>query len=93
MYSFLVDDSSEHEKTKDMNKNAVETIGHSDTKMLCSIKNVWDLQWIKLKAQIMEYEPMKSTKFLYHVFDDKMHILNGWWKIPYLKTSTIILQK
>ena len=40
MYSFLVDDSSEHEKTKDMNKNAVETIGHSDTKMFCSIKNV-----------------------------------------------------
>ena len=32
MYSFLVDDSSEHEKTKDMNKNAVETIDHSEYK-------------------------------------------------------------
>ena len=29
MYSFLVDDSSEHKKTKGMNKNVVATISHN----------------------------------------------------------------
>ena len=32
MYSFLVDDSSEHEKTKGVNKNLVVTIGHNEHK-------------------------------------------------------------
>ena len=32
MYSFLVDDSSEHKKTKGMNKNVVATISHNQYK-------------------------------------------------------------
>ena len=32
MYSFLVDDSSEHKKAKGVNKNIVATIGHNDYK-------------------------------------------------------------
>ena len=32
MYSFLVDDSSEHKKVKSVNKNVVEKITHSEYK-------------------------------------------------------------
>ena len=32
MYSFLVDDSSEHKKAKDVNKNVVATISHNECK-------------------------------------------------------------
>ena len=32
MYSFLVDDSSEHEKAKGVNKNVVATITHGECK-------------------------------------------------------------
>ena len=30
MYSFLVDDNSEHEKAKGVNRNAVATISHNE---------------------------------------------------------------
>ena len=30
IYSFLVDDNSEHKKTKDVNKNIVATISHNE---------------------------------------------------------------
>ena len=32
---FLVDDISEHKKAKGVNKIAVATIGHNETKMFC----------------------------------------------------------
>ena len=32
IYSFLVDDNSEHKKANDVNKNVVATIGHSEYK-------------------------------------------------------------
>ena len=32
IYSFLVDDNSEHKKANEVNKNVVATIGHSEYK-------------------------------------------------------------
>ena len=32
MYSFLIDDSSEHEKTKGVNRNVVPTVSHTEYK-------------------------------------------------------------
>ena len=32
MYSFLLDDSSEHKKAKEVNKNVVEKVSHSEYK-------------------------------------------------------------
>ena len=40
IYSFLADDSSEHENAKDMNKNIVATIIHGDYKDVLFNKNV-----------------------------------------------------
>ena len=59
MYSFLVDDSSEHKNAKGVNKKVVATM---NIKMFCWMKNVWDIQWIGFKFP--EHELMKSTKFL-----------------------------
>ena len=38
MYSFLVDDNSEHKKATDVNKNIVATISHNESKDV-SLKN------------------------------------------------------
>ena len=35
IYSLLVDDNSEHKKTKGMNKDVVATISHMCIKMFC----------------------------------------------------------
>ena len=43
MYSFLVDDNSEHKKAKDVNKNVVATIIHNEYKDYCWIINVRDI--------------------------------------------------
>ena len=60
MYSFLIDDISEHKKAKGVNRNVVVTILHGE----CWIRNVWDIWWIEFKVKIIEWEPMKSTIFL-----------------------------
>ena len=54
MYSFLVDDRSKHNKTNAVNKNVVATKVIINTKMLCLIINVWDIQWIEFKIKIIE---------------------------------------
>ena len=40
MYLYLVNENSEHEKTKDVNRNDLGTI--TNIKMLCWTRNVWD---------------------------------------------------
>ena len=35
--------------------------------MFSWIKNVWGIPWMKSKVNIIEQEPMKSTKFLIHL--------------------------
>ena len=44
MYSFLVDDNSEHKKAKRGNRNADVTIlAMVNTRMFCWIRNVWGI--------------------------------------------------
>ena len=50
MYLFLAD-NNEHKKAKGLNKNIGSTINHSEYKMLCWIKNVWDTQWTEFKVK------------------------------------------
>ena len=54
MYSYLVDDDSEHKKEKGVNKNVVGTISHNEHKNVLLNKNVWDIQWIGFKVKIIE---------------------------------------
>ena len=41
MYSYLVDDNSEHNKANDVNKNIVATISHNEYKDVLLNKKCW----------------------------------------------------
>ena len=80
----MVDDSSEHKKTKDVNKTSVTTISHSEYKdVLLNKTNVWDIRWIGT------YE---INKISLSCFDDEIYDLNngydgvdlGYEKIAFL---------
>ena len=64
MYSYLVDDNSEHEKSKYVFKNIVATKRHNEYKDVLLKKNVWDIQRIGFKVKIIIWELIKSTRFL-----------------------------
>ena len=76
MYSFLVDDTSEHKKAKDVNKNAVTTISHNEYKdVLLNNKYLRHLMdRIQSKTLIGTYE---INKISLSCFDYKMFILNN----------------
>ena len=75
MYSFLVDDTSEHKKAKDVNKNVVTTISHNEYKdVLLNNKYLRHLMnRIQSKTLIATYE---INKISLSCFDYKMFILN-----------------
>ena len=75
MYSFLVDDSSEHNKAKGINKNVVATIIHNDYKDIflnskCLIHSMNGIQ--SNNHRIGTYE---INRIFLSWFDDKIHIL------------------
>ena len=63
IYSYLVDDNSEHKKAKGLNKNIVVAISHIKDVLL--IKNDWDILWIGFNVKIIKLEFMKSTRFVF----------------------------
>ena len=63
IYSYLVDDNSEHKKEKGVNRNVVATVVITNIKTFCWIINLWDIWWIGFKVKIIQYELTKSTTF------------------------------
>ena len=59
MYSFLLDDSSEHKKTKEVNKNVVATINHVLLNKKCLRHSV-----NRIQSKDRRQELIKSTKLL-----------------------------
>ena len=53
MFSYLVDDNGEHEKSKDVFKNIVAAKRHNKYKDVLLKKNVWDIQRIGFKVKII----------------------------------------
>ena len=45
MYSYLVNDNSEHKKAKDVNKNVVATISHNEYKDF-----LWNKKYLRLSV-------------------------------------------
>ena len=45
MYSYLVNDNSEHKKAKDVNKNVVATISHNEYKDF-----LWNRKYLRLSV-------------------------------------------
>ena len=70
MYSFLADYSCEHKKANgnDVNKNVVATISHNEYKDFLLNNKCLRHSMNIIKVKIVEQEPVKSTKFVYHAF-------------------------
>ena len=66
IYSFFVDDSSEHKIAKGGNKNAVAKISRNEYMNVLLNKNSVRHSMKRIQSKIIKYEPMKSTKFLCH---------------------------
>ena len=77
MYSFLVNDSSEHKKAKGMNKIVVVTIIHSEYKeFLLNNKCLRrSMNRIQSKNQKIRTSEIINISLVY--CDDKEHILNN----------------
>ena len=73
VYSYLVDDNSEHKKAKDVNKNVVATISHIEYKDALLNKK-FSMNRIQSKDnRIGTYEIIKISLYC---FDDKIYIEN-----------------
>ena len=76
MYSFLVDDSSEHEKAKGVSKKISATMSYKEYKdVLLNNKYLrYSMNGIQSKNQrIRTYE---TYKIILSCFDDKIHVPN-----------------
>ena len=49
MYSYLVNDNSEHKKAKDVNKNVVATISHNEYKDF-----LWNRKYLRLSVNSIQ---------------------------------------
>ena len=65
VYSFLIDDSSEHKKAKSVNKRVAATISHNEYRDVLLNDNCLRHSMNKIQ-KIIEQEPMKSIKLLDH---------------------------
>ena len=77
MYSFLVDDSSEHEKAKDMNKNIVEIISQNEYKDVLLNKKLLTHSMNRSQSKYHRIGSYEINKISSSCFDDKIHILNN----------------
>ena len=77
MYSFLADDSSEHKKATDVNKNVLETISHSEYKNVLLNKKCPRHLMNRIQSKDHRMETYEINKIYLPCFDDKIHILNN----------------
>ena len=77
MYSYLVDDNSEHKKVRWVNKNVVATISHKENKDVSMHKKCLRHSMKRIQSKdhrIGTYEINKISSFC---FDDKIYIQNN----------------
>ena len=77
MYFFLVDDSSEHKKANDMNKNVVATIIHSGKKYVLLNKKCLKHSMNRIQSQDHRIGTCEIRKIPLSCFDDKIYIQNN----------------
>ena len=79
MYSFLVDDSSEHKKANGMNKNVVATITHNEYKDILLNQKCLRHSMNRILSKNHKIGTYEVYKISLSCFDDKIHILkNGY---------------
>ena len=77
MYSILVDDSSEHKKAKDVNKNVVATISHNEYKDVLLNNKCFRHSINRIQTKNQWIGTYEINKISLSMFDDKMHILSN----------------
>ena len=74
MYSFLVDDNSEHKKAKGMNKNVVATISHNEYKDVLLNKKCLRHSMISIQSKDHRIVIYEINKISLSCFGDKIYI-------------------
>ena len=79
MYSLLVDDSSEHKKVKDVNKNFVVTISHNQYKDVLLNNKGLRHSMNRIQSKNHRIGTYEINNISLSCFDDKIYILkNGY---------------
>ena len=80
MYSVLVNNNGKHKKAKDVKRNVLERINHSEYK-----DEFWNDKWMKHSMNKMENykkETYKDNKLLLSCFNEKIYIQkNGYGRL------------
>ena len=77
MYSYLVDDNSEHKKAKGVNKNAVATISHNEYKDVLLNKKCLMHSMNTIQSTDNRIGTYEINKISLSCFDDKIFIQNN----------------
>ena len=79
MYSFLVDNNSEHKKAKGMNKNTVATISHSKYEGVLLYNKCLRHSVNRIQSKDHRIGTYEINKISFPCFDDKIYIQsNGY---------------
>ena len=74
MYLCLVDDDSEHKKTKGVNENVVATISHNEYKDALLNKKLWRHSMNTTQSKDHRIGAYEISKIFWPCFDDKIYI-------------------
>ena len=77
MYSFLVDNSSEHKKAKAVSKNVVEKITHSEYKDVLLNKKCLRHSMNRIQSENHKIRTYEINKISLSCFDDKTYVQNN----------------
>ena len=77
MYSYLVDDNSQHKKAKGVNKNTVATISHNEYKHVLLNKKCLRHLMNRIQSKDHKIETYEINKISLFCFDDKINIQNN----------------
>ena len=76
MYSFLVDDNSEHKKAKGVNRNVVATISHKEYKYMLLNNKCLRHSINRIQNKDHRIETNQINKIPLSSFDDKIYVQN-----------------
>ena len=79
MYSYLVDDNSEHKKAKGVNRNVVATISHNEYQDVLLNKKCLRHSMNRIQSKDHRIGTYEISKISLSCFDDKIYIQNNGW--------------
>ena len=77
MYSYLVDDNSEHEKAKSVNKNVVATISHNEYKDVLLNKKSLRHSMNRIQSKDHRIETYEINKISLPSFNNRIYMQNN----------------